>query len=111
MNIPFEQIAGLAGLVWLFLLPILLLFRLYRNFRKGKEQPRREALRWTIHTASVVMTLVALTFVAIYTVLSWVATWGLWVGLGLAMILLVVLLFGPNVFKPEDSGEYGATPV
>jgi len=111
MNSPLEQIAGLAGLVWLFLLPILLLSRLFRNCRKGKKRPRREAIRWTVQTASVVMTLVALTFVAIYTVLSWVATWGIWIGLGLALILLVVLLFGPNVFKPNDSGKRGATPV
>ena len=60
MVIPFEQIAGLAGLVWLSLQPVLLTFRLYRNFRKGDDQPRREAIRWMTHTASVVMTLVAL---------------------------------------------------
>jgi len=111
MTSPLEQIAGLAGLVWLSLLPILLLCRLYRNCRKGKKQPRREALRWTIHTASVVMTLVALTFVAIYTFLSWVATWGMWIGLGLALILLVVVLFGPNVFKPDNPGQSRANPV
>ena len=55
----FEQIAGFAGLVWLALLPILVSFRFYRNLRKGTEQPRREALRWTTHVASVVLTLVA----------------------------------------------------
>ena len=108
MEIPFEQIAGLAGLVWLSLLPFLLLLRFYRNIRTGKEQPRREALRWTIDTVSVVMTLVALTLIAIYTVLSWFATWGRWVGLGLALTLLVALVFGPNVFKPKGSSECGA---
>lgn len=105
MNIPFEQIAGLAGLVWLSLLPTLLLFRLYRNFRKGNDQPRREAVRWMTHTLSVVMTLVALTLVAIYTFLSWFATWGRWVGMVLMLTLLVTLAFGPNAFKPKDSSE------
>ena len=102
MVTPFEQIAGLASLAWLTLLPILLSIRFYRNLRKGIEQPRREALPWTTHTASVVLTLVALTLVAIYTALSWVDAWGRWIGGGLAFMLLVVLLFGPKVFNRLD---------